>query len=190
MALDSFSLARLQAEHRTWKKASGHPHIVTLLDAYLEDGRCAFVMEWMQLSLFHAFESDPRLDERALSVYLQDMLRALKHVHGHGIAVCDVKPEHFLCDEDRNVKLCDFGLAGEIATSDMVMASQCGTIMFMAPEVVNHQGVTEKVDIWALGVAVYTWFYGELPYNPGDYTPFDMETGVGNETPIRGNHHA
>jgi serine/threonine protein kinase len=108
---------------------------------------------------------NPMHPAAARSYFLQ-MLDGLKHVHGRGVVVCDLKPDNMLLlDEScRQLLLADFGHA---AQRDHLPVEPSGTLAFEAPEV-KLRGVTrdtaDKIDVWSLGVCLCILVMGINPF--------------------------
>lgn len=88
--------------------------------------------------------------EEDVKFYLAELALALEHVHKLGIIYRDLKPENILLDADGHIALTDFGLS-KLPPSDKAY-SFCGTVEYMAPEVVNRKGHTMAADWWSFGV--------------------------------------
>lgn len=66
-------------------------------------------------------------------------------------------------DHDGYIKLIDFGLAKMIGEQEMTR-TQCGTPMYMAPEVLDNSGHNKDVDWWAVGVLIFEMLFGKTPF--------------------------
>jgi calcium-dependent protein kinase len=93
------------------------------------------------------------------------MVLAIAYLHNHNFAHCDIKLENFLYDSldaDANLKLIDFGFSELRKSSEPILASR-GTVNYAAPEVFKGC-VTEKCDMWSLGVVVFMLLSGSAPF--------------------------
>lgn len=72
----------------------------------------------------------------------------------------DIKPSNLLLTANGEVKVCDFGLAARYDANDLYY-KRCGTMYYLAPEVVAHRGWTPKADMWALGATIYMLLAGK-----------------------------
>ncbi|ETE68944.1 Ribosomal protein S6 kinase alpha-3, partial [Ophiophagus hannah] len=93
---------------------------------------------------------------------------ALDHLHSLGIIYRDLKPENILLDEEGHIKLTDFGLSKESIDHEKKAYSFCGTVEYMAPEVVNRRGHTQSADWWSFGVLMFEMLTGTLPFQGKD----------------------
>lgn len=64
----------------------------------------------------------------------------------------DLKPENLVLDSDNNVKICDFGWSAEVKSSHQFRTTFCGTVDYMAPEMLNNKPYNSSLDIWCLGI--------------------------------------
>lgn len=138
-----------------------HPNIVAVYDAGEVDGAPFIVMELVEGA--SAFRQRPTALGDVLAVARQLCL-ALAHAHEHGVVHRDLKPENILRAGTDTVKLTDFGLAlapASRVTSDGVIV---GSVFYLAPEQVHGGAVDGRADLYALGVLLYEWTTGELPF--------------------------
>lgn len=95
--------------------------------------------------------------EEDVKFYLAELALALNHLHKIGIIYRDLKPENILLDQDGHIALTDFGLSKH--PLDGKTYSFCGTVEYMAPEVVNRKGHHFSADWWSFGVLmVFAYF--------------------------------
>lgn len=83
---------------------------------------------------------------------------AVDYLHQKDIIHRDLKPENLLIDSDGNIKVCDFGWSA--MTDNDERNTFCGTLDYMAPEVMKGHKYTKSVDMWALGVLLYEMVHG------------------------------
>lgn len=117
--------------------------------------------------------SEPLLTLDQTKKIFRDVLGGLEYLHYQGIIHRDIKPSNLLVSHDGNVKISDFGVSFATtldgkAQDDVELAKTAGTPAFLAPELCGTEGknmkVTYKIDIWALGVTLYCFIFGCLPF--------------------------
>ena len=98
------------------------------------------------------------------------LCRALAYIHGHGLVHRDLKPSNVMVDEDRIVRLMDFGLAKFLADDAAVTADGrlVGTFRYMSPEQILGEKLDGRADLYSLGVILYQMLTGELPFRSPD----------------------
>ena len=88
---------------------------------------------------------------------------ALGHLHSQGIIYRDLKPENILLDREGHLKVTDFGLS-KVSLEDKPTHTFCGTIEYMAPEVLQRVGHGRAVDWWSLGILMFDMLNGGPPF--------------------------
>uniref|UniRef100_A0A8B9GHM0 non-specific serine/threonine protein kinase n=1 Tax=Amazona collaria TaxID=241587 RepID=A0A8B9GHM0_9PSIT len=130
-----------------------HPFIVKLHYAFQTEGKLYLILDFLRGGdLFTRLSKEVMFTEEDVKFYLAELALALDHLHGLGIIYRDLKPENILLDEEGHIKITDFGLSKEAIDHDKRAYSFCGTIEYMAPEVVNRRGHTQSADWWSFGV--------------------------------------
>uniref|UniRef100_A0A183DYD7 Non-specific serine/threonine protein kinase n=1 Tax=Gongylonema pulchrum TaxID=637853 RepID=A0A183DYD7_9BILA len=95
---------------------------------------------------------------------LSEIVCSLEHLHRQGIIYRDLKPENILLDSRGHVKLTDFGLCKESIEGDQKTHTFCGTIEYMAPEILMRVGHNKAVDWWSLGALTFDMLTGGPPF--------------------------
>jgi eukaryotic-like serine/threonine-protein kinase len=127
------------------------------------------VMEWVEGRLLRKILSEqPKLPpERAIRITLR-ILDALDYIHSRGVVHRDLKPENVMVDEHDNIKLIDFGIAGNAGSRRLTFAKfspTMGTPDYVSPEQVKGQRGDARSDLYALGVMFYEMLTGKVPFS-------------------------
>jgi serine/threonine protein kinase len=101
-------------------------------------------------------------DEHKTYKYFSQVVNAVYFLHKNNLVHRDIKPENILLNSDK-IKLCDFGWCCETNVNNR--NSFCGTFEYMAPEIINELPYGKPVDIWALGILLYEFYFGVSPFN-------------------------
>uniref|UniRef100_A0A9J8AR72 non-specific serine/threonine protein kinase n=1 Tax=Cyprinus carpio carpio TaxID=630221 RepID=A0A9J8AR72_CYPCA len=139
------------------------------LKAFQTEGKLYLILDFLRGGdLFTRLSKEVMFTEEDVKFYLAELALALDHLHGLGIIYRDLKPENILLDEDGHIKLTDFGLSKESIDHENKAYSFCGTVEYMAPEVVNRRGHTYSADWWSYGVLMFEMLTGTLPFQGKD----------------------
>ncbi len=148
-----------------------HPNVVSVYDAGEAElpgptGSVPFiVMELVEgVSLQ---DCPPGSLEEILDIACQ-VCTALEHAHAQGIIHRDLKPENVLILADGTAKLVDFGLARTVASRLTAEGAILGTVFYIAPEQALGQEIDGRADLYTLGVMLYEWAAGRLPFEGDD----------------------
>ncbi|XP_048458467.1 ribosomal protein S6 kinase alpha-3 isoform X3 [Rhincodon typus] len=146
-----------------------HPFIVKLHYAFQTEGKLYLLLDFLRGGdLFTRLSKEVMFTEEDVKFYLAELALALDHLHSLGIIYRDLKPENILLDEQGHIKLTDFGLSKESIDHEKKAYSFCGTVEYMAPEVVNRRGHTQSADWWSFGVLMFEMLTGTLPFQGKD----------------------
>ncbi|XP_058884045.1 ribosomal protein S6 kinase alpha-3 isoform X4 [Acipenser ruthenus] len=146
-----------------------HPFIVKLHYAFQTEGKLYLILDFLRGGdLFTRLSKEVMFTEEDVKYYLAELALALDHLHSLGIIYRDLKPENILLDEEGHIKLTDFGLSKESIDHEKKAYSFCGTVEYMAPEVVNRRGHSQSADWWSFGVLMFEMLTGTLPFQGKD----------------------
>lgn len=96
------------------------------------------------------------------------IVSGVKYIHSQRIIHRDLKLGNIFIDGKFNVKIGDFGLATKLEFKRECKRTVCGTPNYIAPEVLEGKGYHFEVDIWSIGVILYTFYYGIPPFETED----------------------
>ena len=97
--------------------------------------------------------------------YMACLVETLAHIHAQGIVYRDLKPENVVIDDRGYPKLVDFGFAKYLGNDGQQTYTICGTVEYLAPEVLLSSGYGMEADVWALGVIVVEMLTGISPFS-------------------------
>eukprot|EP00127_Corallochytrium_limacisporum_P000182 Clim_evm43s6 gene=Clim_evmTU43s6 len=159
------AFGRVQREIR-FLKLMHHPHIVKLMDVIENQDRYVLVMEYASGGeLFDYIVSRRRLKDAEARHFFRQMLSAVSYCHQNSLIHRDLKPENLLLDENRQIKIIDFGFSN-MFYHDNMMATYCGSPYYAAPEMVlGKTYVGPEVDVWSMGIILYALLCGFLPFD-------------------------
>ena len=171
-ALSAVELARFELE-REWVASLGHANIVPVLSSGNEDGVPYMVMPLMAggslAARLRALGPDRLLDAKAAARLVREVALGVQHAHERGLIHRDLKPANILLDGEGEPRIADFGIARRIDATATATAGFAGTVPYMAPEQARaEQGLTNAVDIHALGAVLFELLTGRTPFAGGD----------------------
>lgn len=143
-----------------------HPHVARLFDVYEWDDSMHLVMECMEGGeLFDRVGEKQTFVESDAAEATWQMILAVNYLHSEGMAHRDLKLENWLYESKGGhyLKLIDFGFSKILQTNSSLDTS-CGTILYVAPEVLAHK-YTTQCDLWSLGVIVFILLSGYMPFH-------------------------
>ncbi|XP_068779712.1 ribosomal protein S6 kinase alpha-4 isoform X2 [Struthio camelus] len=155
-----------RTERAVLEQVRASPFLVTLHYAFQTRARLHLILDYVSGGeLFtHLYQRD-HFSEAEVRIYAGEIVLALEHLHKLGIIYRDVKLENVLLDRDGHVVLTDFGLSKEILGEEDRTFSFCGTIEYMAPEIIRSKsGHGKCVDWWSLGILMFELLTGASPF--------------------------
>ncbi|HKQ51093.1 MAG TPA: serine/threonine-protein kinase [Pyrinomonadaceae bacterium] len=165
---EELDLDAVKQEASLWVRASGHPNVLTFIDADMYDGQVVIVSEYApDGSLARWLEAHRgRAPSVAAAVEMcLGILAGLEHLHKRGIIHRDIKPDNILLQHD-SPRLADFGIARILKTTSKSTVAT-GTPAYMSPEAFDGKR-NERTDIWSVGVIFYQLLAGRLPFPQAD----------------------
>ena len=163
------NMKKIKYETDLMKKLN-HPNITKILEMFEDEKFFLIIMEYINGgNLFSFVKKRRKLSEKTAKFLFRQIILGIKYIHEQNIVHRDIKLENLLIDLNNNVKICDFGIGRKIANKNQLLYDQCGTLMYMAPEILlstkekGYEGF--PVDIWSSGISLYIMLSGTLPFN-------------------------
>jgi serine/threonine-protein kinase len=164
-AEDNDFIVRFRHEAQSAGKLS-HPNIVGIYDVGCDGDIHYIVMEYVEgETLKQYIDSHPHIPiDTAVRIAIE-IGYALEDAHANGIIHCDIKPHNVLLTKTGKVKVTDFGIARAINSSTVIdKESILGSVHYLSPEQAAGDKITEKTDIYSLGIVLYEMLTHHLPF--------------------------
>uniref|UniRef100_A0A3B4A768 MAP/microtubule affinity-regulating kinase 3 n=1 Tax=Periophthalmus magnuspinnatus TaxID=409849 RepID=A0A3B4A768_9GOBI len=163
--LNPTSLQKLYREMRIMKTLN-HPNIVQLFEVIETEKTLYLVMEYASGGeVFDYLVAHGRMKEKEARAKFRQIVSAVHYCHQKNIVHRDLKAENLLLDADANIKIADFGFSNEFSVGSK-LDTFCGSPPYAAPELFQGKKYDgPEVDIWSLGVILYTLVSGSLPFD-------------------------
>ncbi|KAM4522252.1 MAP/microtubule affinity-regulating kinase 3-like [Odontesthes bonariensis] len=163
--LNPTSLQKLFREVRIMKVLN-HPNIVKLFEVIETEKTLYLVMEYASGGeVFDYLVAHGRMKEKEARAKFRQIVSAVQYCHQKRIVHRDLKAENLLLDADMNIKIADFGFSNEFNVGGK-LDTFCGSPPYAAPELFQGKKYDgPEVDVWSLGVILYTLVSGSLPFD-------------------------
>ncbi len=176
VAIKSFNKQSLDIENKkkilyetNLMKKLNHPNITKILELFESEKYILLIMEYINGgNLFSFVKKRRKLSEKTSKFLFKQIILGIKYIHSMNIVHRDIKLENILIDIKNNIKICDFGISKILSLKDQKLYDQCGTPMYMAPEIFlsnKEKGYDPfPIDLWSAGIALYIMLSGTLPF--------------------------
>ncbi|KAL8114281.1 serine/threonine-protein kinase Aurora-3 [Apium graveolens] len=139
-----------------------HPNVLRLYGWFHDDERICLILEYAHRGeLYGELRRTGSLSEKQAATYIASLTQALAYCHQKDVIHRDIKPENLLLDHEGRLKIADFGWSVQSKSKRNTM---CGTLDYLAPEMVENRAHDYAVDNWTLGVLCYEFLYGNPPF--------------------------
>ncbi|KAI1720690.1 protein kinase domain-containing protein [Ditylenchus destructor] len=164
-ALNHSSLQKLFREVKIMKQLD-HPNIVKLYQVMETEQTLYLVMEYASGGeVFDYLVAHGRMKEKEARAKFRQIVSAVQYLHSKNVIHRDLKAENLLLDGDMNIKIADFGFSNQFSAGNK-LDTFCGSPPYAAPELFQGKKYDgPEVDVWSLGVILYTLVSGSLPFD-------------------------
>ncbi|XP_055951124.1 aurora kinase C-like isoform X1 [Argiope bruennichi] len=155
-----------------------HRNILRLYGYFYDDSRVYLVLEYAPGGeLYKVLQQVKRFDEKTAAGYVAKVGSALKYCHSKKVIHRDIKPENLLLGQNGELKIADFGWSVHAPSSRRT--TLCGTLDYLAPEMIENKTYDEKVDLWCLGILCYEFLVGKPPFEASNmHTTYSLIRSV------------
>ena len=163
-------------------KSLHHPNIVAF-EHYFEDSENVYLLIEICLNqtLNELLKRRKKLTELEVQCYAVQIIKALKYLHSHRVIHRDLKLGNLFISDKMEIKVGDFGLATKLEFDGERKRTVCGTPNYIAPEILEGKaGHSYEVDIWSLGVIMYTLIIGKPPFETNNVKETYKRIKMGN----------
>lgn len=143
-----------------------HPNTVEVYDVSFGDKIQYIVMEFIEgITLKEYIEQEGAIRWNEAVHFTVQILMALELAHSKGIVHRDIKPQNIMLLQNGTIKVTDFGIARFLQSETMTMTDKAiGSVHYIAPEQARGDYITDKADIYSVGVMLYEMLTGRLPF--------------------------
>ena len=162
--------SKLQSEIAIHRRMS-HANIVRFYRTFQDEWYVYIVLEkCSNQTLMEISRTRQRFSKEEAQFIMLQSLSAISYMHSEGVIHRDLKLGNMMMDSEMNVKIGDFGLAAELQFDGERKRTICGTPNYIAPEILEgaREGHSFEVDVWSLGVILFTLLVGEPPFQTAD----------------------
>jgi len=154
------------------------PFIMEFIRTFKDNNYLYFLVEYVKgMELFDVIREIGLLGTYDSQFYIGSMILAIEYLHAQSIIYRDLKPENIMIDDKGYMKLIDMGTAKFLKSKQgggNRTFTIIGTPHYMAPEIITGKGYTPAVDLWSIGVCLYEFMCGMVPFGEEAEDPYEI----------------
>ncbi|KAK3611336.1 hypothetical protein CHS0354_029988 [Potamilus streckersoni] len=160
-----FQARFLPRELSIWPKLR-HPNIIRMVEMFEDDHRVYMILEYAENGdVLRYIQKTGAIKDALARIWIRQVCDAVRYLHEQNISHRDLKLENLLLESAYNIKICDFGFVKDNCT-DELSKTYCGSKSYAAPEILRGEPYDpKKADIWAIGVILYIFITGKMPFD-------------------------
>lgn len=142
-----------------------HPNILRMYGYFTDATKVYLILEHCPKGeVYRVLRRSKRFSEKTSARFVENVAKALEYCHERHIIHRDIKPENLLISEEGTLKLCDFGWSIQTEKGER-RSTMCGTLDYLAPEMVEKKPHDAKLDLWCLGILTFEFLCGRAPFH-------------------------
>lgn len=150
-----------------------HPYILKLYKTFKDSKAVHFLLSFIKgIEMFDMIRQIDLFENYESKFYIGSILLCLEYLHNKNIVYRDLKPENMIIDDKGYMHLVDMGTAKKLDKGRTYTI--LGTPHYMAPEVIQSKGYSTMVDLWSLGICMYEFMCGFVPFGEEEEDPFNV----------------
>ncbi|CAD8125704.1 unnamed protein product [Paramecium sonneborni] len=152
-----------------------HPFLMKYYCSFQDSNHVFFLVEFIKgMELFDVIRDIGLLSAFDTQFYIGSLILCIEYLNKQKIVYRDIKPENIMVDEKGYVRLIDMGTAKFLNHKGGRTYTIIGTPHYMAPEILQGKGYTFPVDIWSIGICMYEFMCGQVPYAEEAEDPYEI----------------
>ena len=146
-----------------------HKNVIKVIDMCETQDHFLIIMEYCDGGeLFDHIVNKQRLSENESAFFLYQIINGVEYIHSKGIVHRDLKPENLLLDNNKHLKIIDFGLSN-FFDGEEYLSTPCGSPCYASPEMVGGNDYNGfYIDVWSIGIIIFAMVCGYLPFEDKD----------------------
>nr|CAH69660.1 cGMP-dependent protein kinase 13-1 [Paramecium tetraurelia] len=176
-------LERHLAQEKQVLQTINFPFLMQFYKSMKDQNYIYFLIEFIKgMELFDVIREIGLLTVTDSQFYIGSLLICVEYLHKLQIIYRDIKPENIMVDEKGYLRMIDMGTAKFLNQKSIRTYTIIGTPHYMAPEIITGKGYTFTVDLWSIGVCLYEFMCGGVPYAEDADDPYEIYEEIQKKT--------